>query len=207
MKYCLKLFKNDQCNFPISFILFFLQNCTFLSPLQIATDPKLALQKAKELWDYLSEDEPENQARPVSLEQLIVLLTRESARRLVHLVNFSANIASTIPKKLSHTTTEVVHHIIILNNRIISITKLDKVKNLSKQEAESLIKRALTFYGGLQIITNSYLERLATFLSGRIEAEKVTVTAITSNASSSNSRRRIEPQDNSVPVPHINGVY
>ncbi|XP_050319255.1 lipid storage droplets surface-binding protein 1 [Bactrocera neohumeralis] len=173
----------------------------------IATDPKLALQKAKELWDYLSEDEPENQARPVSLEQLIVLLTRESARRLVHLVNFSANIASNLPKKLSHTTTEVVHHIIILNNRIISITKLDKVKNMSKQEAESLIKRALTFYGGLQIITNSYLERLATFLSGRIEAEKVTVTAIASNASSSNARRRIEPQDNSVPVPHINGVY
>lgn len=173
----------------------------------IATDPKMALQKAKDLWDYLSEDEPENQARPISLEQLIVLLTRESARRLVHLVNFSAHIAANIPKTVSHTTTEVVHHIIYFNNRIISITKLDKVKNMSKEEAESLIKRALAFYGSLQIISNAYLERLATFLSGRIEAEKVTVTAVSSTSSSSSARRRIEPQDNNVPAPHINGVY
>ncbi|XP_053945205.1 lipid storage droplets surface-binding protein 1 [Anastrepha ludens] len=173
----------------------------------IATDPKMALQKAKDLWDYLSEDEPENQARPISLEQLIVLLTRESARRLVHLVNFSAHIAANIPKTVSHTTTEVVHHIIYFNNRIISITKLDKVKNMSKEEAESLIKRALAFYGSLQIISNAYLERLATFLSGRIEAEKVTVTAVSSRSSSSSARRRIEPQDNNVPAPHINGVY
>ncbi|XP_054747457.1 lipid storage droplets surface-binding protein 1 [Anastrepha obliqua] len=173
----------------------------------IATDPKMALQKAKDLWEYLSEDEPENQARPISLEQLIVLLTRESARRLVHLVNFSAHIAANIPKTVSHTTTEVVHHIIYFNNRIISITKLDKVKNMSKEEAESLIKRALAFYGSLQIISNAYLERLATFLSGRIEAEKVTVTAVSSTSSSSSARRRIEPQDNNVPAPHINGVY
>lgn len=92
------LFENYRCAFLISFALLFCKSCTFLSSFQIATDPKLALQKAKELWDYLSEDEPENQARPVSLEQLIVLLTRESARRLVHLVNFSAHIASNFPK-------------------------------------------------------------------------------------------------------------
>uniref|UniRef100_W8BZ49 Lipid storage droplets surface-binding protein 1 n=1 Tax=Ceratitis capitata TaxID=7213 RepID=W8BZ49_CERCA len=173
----------------------------------IATDPKLALQKAKELWGYLSADEPENQARPVSLEQLIVLITRESARRLVHLVNFSAHIAANIPKTVSHTTTEVVHHLIYYNNRIISITKLDKVKNMSKEEAESLIKRALSFYGSMQILSNSYLERLATFLSGRIEAEKVTITPVSSTSATSNARRRIEPQDNNVPAPHINGVY
>lgn len=58
----------------------------------------MALQKAKELWSYLSQEEPENQARPVTLEQLIVLLTRESARRVVHIVNFGANVAANIPK-------------------------------------------------------------------------------------------------------------
>ncbi|XP_065157054.1 lipid storage droplets surface-binding protein 1-like, partial [Atheta coriaria] len=52
----------------------------------IATDPKLALQKGRELWATLSKDEPENQARPENLEQLIVLLTRETARRVVHLI-------------------------------------------------------------------------------------------------------------------------
>lgn len=65
---------------------------------QIATDPKLALQKIRELWTYLSLDEPENQARPQTIEELIVLLTRESARRLVHLVNFTRNTATKVPK-------------------------------------------------------------------------------------------------------------
>lgn len=42
----------------------------------------------KKLWNYLSADEPENQARPQTLEQLIVLLTRETARKMVHVTNF-----------------------------------------------------------------------------------------------------------------------
>ncbi|XP_017873874.1 PREDICTED: lipid storage droplets surface-binding protein 1, partial [Drosophila arizonae] len=123
----------------------------------IATDPKLAMQKAKELWGYLSADEPENQARPVTLEQLIVLLTRESARRVVHFVNYTANVANNLPKHLAHTTHEVVHQIICINNRIITITRLDKVKNISKEEAESLIKRMIAFYSNLQVLSNGYL--------------------------------------------------
>lgn len=66
--------------------------------IQIATDPKLALKKARQLWAYLSKDEPENQARPQTIEELIVLITRESARRLVHLVNFTGRTTSKIPK-------------------------------------------------------------------------------------------------------------
>ncbi|KAH8418089.1 hypothetical protein KR222_011574, partial [Zaprionus bogoriensis] len=171
----------------------------------IATDPKLAMQKARELWGYLSADEPENQARPVTLEQLIVLLTRESARRVVHLVNFSANVASNIPRNLAHTTTEVVHHIIYMNNRIITITRLDKVKTISKEEAESLLKRMAAFYGNLQVLTNAYLERVATFLSGRIEAEKV--TGSDSSAVNRSSRRRQDANHFSPAHNNINGVY
>ncbi|KAL7727848.1 hypothetical protein ACLKA6_019780 [Drosophila palustris] len=171
----------------------------------IATDPKQAMQKAKELWNYLSADEPENQARPVTLEQLIVLITRESVRRVVHLVNYSANIASTIPKNLAHTTTEVVHHIIYINKRIITITRLDRVKTLSKEEAESLFKRMIAFYGDLQGLTNNYLERVASFLSGRIEAEKV--TGSDSNTVNRSSRRRQEANNFSPSHNNINGVY
>ncbi|XP_032295207.1 lipid storage droplets surface-binding protein 1 isoform X3 [Drosophila virilis] len=171
----------------------------------IATDPKQAMQKAKELWGYLSADEPENQARPVTLEQLIVLLTRESARRVVHLVNFSANVASNIPKHLAHTTTEVVHRIIYINNRIITISRLDKFKSISKEEAESLLKRMVAFYGNLQGLTNGYLERVASFLSGRIEAEKVTGSE--SNTVSRSSRRRQEANNFSPAHNNINGVY
>ncbi|KRG01954.1 lipid storage droplets surface-binding protein 1 isoform X3 [Drosophila mojavensis] len=163
----------------------------------IATDPKLAMQKAKELWGYLSADEPENQARPVTLEQLIVLLTRESARRVVHFVNYTANVANNLPKHLAHTTHEVVHQIICINNRIITITRLDKVKSISKEEAESLIKRMIAFYSNLQ-------ERVASFLSGRIEAEKVTGSE--SNAVSRSSRRQ-ETNNFSPAQNNINGVY
>lgn len=65
------------------------------------TDPKLAFQKGKELWASLSQDEPENQARPENLEQLFVLLTRESARRVVHLVNFTADAVGKLPRSVT----------------------------------------------------------------------------------------------------------
>ncbi|XP_013112651.1 lipid storage droplets surface-binding protein 1 isoform X1 [Stomoxys calcitrans] len=177
----------------------------------IATDPKLALQKAKELWAYLSQDEPENQARPTTLEQLIVLLTRESARRVVHIVNFGANVAANIPKTVAHTSTEVTHHIIYINTRLIGLTKLDKVRDLSKEEVQTIVKRMITFYSNLQYLSNTYLERLATFLSGRIEAEKVSGSrnAIISPSSNVPIRRRQDVQDNNTPSSHnnINGVY
>lgn len=56
------------------------------------------MQKAKELWSDLSQDEPENQARPQTIEELIVLMTRESARRVVHLVNYTGITASKLPR-------------------------------------------------------------------------------------------------------------
>lgn len=59
--------------------------------IQVATDPVLAWQKAKELYASLSQPEPENQARPATLEELVVLLTRETARKVVHLVNYTHN--------------------------------------------------------------------------------------------------------------------
>lgn len=64
----------------------------------VATNPKEAANKARELWGYLSRDEPENQARPQTIEQLIVMLTRESFRKVVHLINFTHKSASKIPK-------------------------------------------------------------------------------------------------------------
>lgn len=68
---------------------------------QIAKDPKQALEKARQLWDTLSENEPENQARPATLEQLIVMLTRESARRVVHFVNFTRYAVGKLPVTIS----------------------------------------------------------------------------------------------------------
>lgn len=43
----------------------------------IVTHPKQALARSKELWSYLSQNEPENQKRPETMEELFVLLVRQ----------------------------------------------------------------------------------------------------------------------------------
>lgn len=42
----------------------------------IATKPKEAFRRSQEMWAYLSRNEPENQKRPETLEELFVLLVR-----------------------------------------------------------------------------------------------------------------------------------
>ncbi|XP_058798105.1 lipid storage droplets surface-binding protein 1 isoform X2 [Phymastichus coffea] len=88
----------------------------------IATDPKLAWQKAKELWTSLSLPEPENQARPTNLEQLLVLFTRETARRIVHLVNGTANLASRAPRRLGRTLIRIYHQLITISEQALKVT-------------------------------------------------------------------------------------
>lgn len=63
----------------------------------------------KELWVYLSEDEPENQAPPQNLEQLIVMLTREGARRFVHIANFISYNTVRIPQYASSLLNYAIH--------------------------------------------------------------------------------------------------
>lgn len=42
----------------------------------IATNPKEAYKRSRELWVYFSKNEPENQRRPETLEELFVLIVR-----------------------------------------------------------------------------------------------------------------------------------
>lgn len=89
---------------------------------QIATDPKLAMEKAKALWATLSLPEPENQARPATLEQLLVLLTRESARRIVHLVNGTAALAARTPRRLGHLLVRLSHQLLAVADASLQVT-------------------------------------------------------------------------------------
>lgn len=66
-----------------------LQCLLYLADL-LARDPKTFLEKTQAMWVQLSQDEPENQVPPANLEQLIAMLTREMARRIVHLTNYTA---------------------------------------------------------------------------------------------------------------------
>lgn len=165
----------------------------------IATNPRLAMQKAIELWRYLSKDEPENQARPQTLEQVAVLLTRESARKMVHLINFVTTGVTRVPKAVRAQTRELVHHFLFATERLMKTVHLEKAKNATLSEASGLVHRIQHTYDDLQNQTNLALERLAVFLSGRLEAEKITT--------SGNPRRRIQPRPNSNPMnSNINGV-
>uniref|UniRef100_A0A182RP25 Lipid storage droplets surface-binding protein 1 n=1 Tax=Anopheles funestus TaxID=62324 RepID=A0A182RP25_ANOFN len=188
----------------------------------IATNPREAMQKAVELWRYLSKDEPENQARPRTLEQLAVLLTRESARKMVHLINFVTGAVTRVPKAVRAQTREIVHHFLFATERLMKTVHLEKAKAATLSEASGLVHRIQHTYDDLQNQTNLALhgqlslanidrhdfihwlllkvERLAVFLSGRLEAEKITT--------SGNPRRRIQPRTNSNPMnSNINGVY
>ncbi|XP_050069698.1 lipid storage droplets surface-binding protein 1 isoform X5 [Anopheles maculipalpis] len=188
----------------------------------IATNPREAMQKAVELWRYLSKDEPENQARPDTLEQLAVLLTRESARKMVHLINFVTGAVTRVPKAIRAQTREIVHHFLFATEQLMKTVHLEKAKAATLSEASGLVHRIQHTYDDLQNQTNLALhgqlslanidrhdfihwlllkvERLAVFLSGRLEAEKITT--------SGNPRRRIQPRTNSNPMnSNINGVY
>lgn len=165
----------------------------------IATNPRLAMQKSVELWQYLSADEPENQARPKTLEQLAVLLTRESIRKVVHVINFTASTVTKIPRTVRAHTRELLHHFLFATDRLIKAVHLEKAKNLTVSEATGLMHKLQNTYDELQNQTNLALERLAVFLSGRLEAEKITTD---------NPRRRIQNRTNNNSLNNsINGVY
>ncbi|XP_072748792.1 lipid storage droplets surface-binding protein 1 [Anoplolepis gracilipes] len=135
----------------------------------IATDPKLALEKAKALWATLSLPEPENQARPATLEQLLVLLTRESARRIVHLVNGTAALAIRTPRRLGHLLIRLSHQLLAVADASLKMTPLINKSNAAKEQI-SVIRSAIK---RVSSTTNLLLERFAAFLAGRPSPQKV----------------------------------
>lgn len=73
---------------------------------QLVKDPRAFVEQCRAVWSHLSENEPENQVPPETLEERLALLVREVARRVVHLANFTA--ASANNKAVS----EVAHHVL-----------------------------------------------------------------------------------------------
>lgn len=133
----------------------------------LATDPKLAYQKAKELWASLSLPEPENQARPQTLEQLMVLLTRESARRVVHLVNSTTVLAAKTPKNMARLLMKVSHRLVELAH-----STFEMIPVIGKHDIYigiSVLRMSLERFNST---TNHLLEQLAAFLAGRPSVSK-----------------------------------
>ncbi|XP_039306664.1 lipid storage droplets surface-binding protein 1 isoform X2 [Solenopsis invicta] len=135
----------------------------------ITTDPKLAMQKAKELWATLSLPEPENQARPETLEQLLVLLIRESSRRIVHLVNGTATLAARTPRRFGHLLVQLSHQLLTVADATLQMTPLIG-KSSAAREQISVIRSGIE---RLSSTANLLLEKFATFLAGRPSPQKV----------------------------------
>ncbi|XP_024945748.1 lipid storage droplets surface-binding protein 1 isoform X5 [Cephus cinctus] len=134
----------------------------------LATDPKLAVQKAKELWATLSLPEPENQAPPENLEQFLVLLTRESARRIVHFVNGTAALAARTPRRLSRLLISVSHQMLGIADAALQMAAATGKRVTSKTQLP-VVRAAIH---RLNSTTNLLLEQIAAFLAGRPKTEK-----------------------------------
>lgn len=170
----------------------------------IATDPKQALQKAKELWAYLSHDEPENQARPQTIEELLVLITRESARRFVHVVNIVGDTAITIPSAVR----ELLHQLLDVTDFLLKKVHLDDARSKALNETHVILLKSQALYATMQIYTVAALERLAIAFVGRLESER-------ERAANHNKRGTVSKQtyyttrsnNNPCVVNNVNGVY
>lgn len=132
----------------------------------IATDPKLALKKAQELWAALSKDEPENQARPQTLEQLIVMITRETARRLVHLINHTSSRMTKLPNQINRTARGVTIQFLHVADTLVKKIHLEGVKNRAMNEAKSQYEKLRSILQFLNAFANNTLERLAITVAG-----------------------------------------
>ncbi|KAJ8718832.1 hypothetical protein PYW07_016388 [Mythimna separata] len=132
----------------------------------VATDPALAWKKAKELFATLSAPEPENQARPATLEELVVLLTRETARKMVHLIHYTQN---DLPNNVRQGMTMITKGLTAASEALMKTvpveTALSEVKEW-RGKLETLLQH-------LQTASKTYLEHLAIFLAGNEEREKI----------------------------------
>ncbi|XP_066259385.1 lipid storage droplets surface-binding protein 1-like isoform X2 [Euwallacea similis] len=156
----------------------------------VATDPALAFQKGKELWVILSKDEPENQARPENLEQLIVLLTRESARRVVHLVNFTASVAKKVNQNVTHSVAVLVNKFVGVAESVLKTVHLEQVQQTTtsvlRTQAYSITLLLKQLNEQLTSVLDNWAKQLSTAPSGAGKIEP------------------LQPPQTVLPVPQIN---
>ncbi|XP_034239195.1 lipid storage droplets surface-binding protein 1-like isoform X3 [Thrips palmi] len=119
----------------------------------LVKDPRAFVEQCRAVWKHLSENEPENQVPPETLEERLALLVREVARRVVHLANYTAAGANT-------KTVSVVANSVLKSVRVEG----DKVLTYAQSQLERLHMRQML--GDVNTYTHQLLERLALLLAG-----------------------------------------
>lgn len=123
----------------------------------IATDPKLALQKGQEIWVNLSKSEPENQIRPQTLDEVIFMLTRESARRVVHFINFTSAIVKQLPDQMQLFTSRCIH----LVQDLFKNGHIETINKAIFQSARHQVHKLATLLHQLNVYATELLEQAA----------------------------------------------
>lgn len=129
-----------------------LQCLLYLADL-LARDPKTFLEQTQAMWAQLSQDEPENQVPPANLEQLIAMLTREMARRIVHLTNYTAGKIVFVSHLTVHTAQVTAINILYWMDNFLKSLHLEFV---SEATASQLVK--------VQGVSIAMLEKLLAYI-------------------------------------------
>lgn len=136
-----------------------LQCLIYLADL-LAKDPKAFMEKARKMWEHLSEDEPENQVPPANLEQLIAMLTREVARRVVHIVNYTGTTISQLPNRVTNTINIAVHNINNITDFILKKVHLESIKVAAVAQAKLQMVKAQQTITQIKVLGINLLERI-----------------------------------------------
>ncbi|KAJ9578809.1 hypothetical protein L9F63_004959 [Diploptera punctata] len=139
----------------------------------LAKDPKTLKEKAAELWSELSKDEPENQKRPENLEELTIMVTRELARRVVHLVNFSKVGISTLPQTISDTLHHAADYCTHLADLLVKNVNFEDARDVAIAQARVQIAKLQFVLTEINNFTTQILERIAHFIAGKQDVAKI----------------------------------
>ncbi|XP_014273197.1 lipid storage droplets surface-binding protein 1 [Halyomorpha halys] len=123
-------------------------------------DPKQFAANMKAVWAHLSEDEPENQIPPANLEQLIAMITRETARRFVHLTNFSVSTAYKLPGYTAHAIQFVTHETNKIINQLLKTIHLEGAKAVAVARAQIQLQNLNSAVREVQQLIENTLSKL-----------------------------------------------
>ncbi|GLH13400.1 Lipid storage droplets surface-binding protein 1 [Gryllus bimaculatus] len=157
-----------------------LQNLLNIAEL-LARDPKAVFAMAKDLWAQLSKDEPENQTPPANLEEMTVMLTRESARRVVHLINYTQQGITNLPETLSIKMHTVILYCNQLTDTLLKAVHFEDAKYIIISQAKEQVAKIQALLDEINSYSNQIIE-LVTQLAGN-----------TSKASSKPPKRPAKP--------------
>lgn len=127
----------------------------------LVKDPKALKEKIVALWDELSQDEPENQQRPANLEELTVVVTRELARRVVHLANYMRTGIAALPQNIAHSLHIAADYCTHLADFMVKTAHLDGPKNAAIARARIQLKNIQAILTDINDLTSQVLEMIA----------------------------------------------